>query len=67
MTVVSTASGLLAMLQEEHPTLKLHALKNLNVLVDNFWPEISTNISAIEALYEDETFHERHLAALVAS
>ncbi|KAG0583531.1 hypothetical protein KC19_3G144500 [Ceratodon purpureus] len=67
MTVVSTATGLLAMLQEDHPTLKLHALKNLNVLVDNFWPEISTNISAIESLYEDEAFHERHLAALVAS
>ena len=67
MTVVSTASGLLAMLQEDHPTLKLHALKNLNVLVDHFWPEISTNISAIESLYEDETFHERQLAALVAS
>ncbi|XP_024382538.1 26S proteasome non-ATPase regulatory subunit 1 homolog A [Physcomitrium patens] len=67
MTVVSTASGLLAMLQESHPTLKLHALKNLNVLVDNFWPEISTNISAIESLYEDDTFYERQLAALVAS
>ena len=67
MTVVSTASGLLAMLQEQHPALKLHALKNLNVLVDHFWPEISTNISAIESLYEDDTFHERQLAALVAS
>lgn len=67
MTVVSTASGLLAMLQEQHPVLKLHALTNLNVLVDNFWPEISTNISAIESLYEDEQFHERQLAALVAS
>lgn len=67
MTVVSTASGLLAMLQEQHPVLKLHALNNLNVLVDHFWPEISTNISAIESLYEDEQFHQRQLAALVAS
>ena len=67
MTVVSTASGLLAMLQEQHPVLKLHALNNLNILVDNFWPEISTNISAIESLYEDEKFQQRQLAALVAS
>lgn len=47
MTVVTTATGLLAMLQEPHPTLKLHALKNLNVLVDKFWPEVSTKVSAI--------------------
>ncbi|KAL2620791.1 hypothetical protein R1flu_000996 [Riccia fluitans] len=67
MTVVSTASGLLAMLQEHHPALKLHALNNLNAFVDHFWPEVSTNISAIESLYEDETFDQRQLAALVAS
>ncbi|CAM6098679.1 unnamed protein product [Calypogeia fissa] len=67
MTVVSTASGLLAMLREQHPVLKLHALNNLNIFVDQFWPEVSTNISAIESLYEDETFDQRQLAALVAS
>ncbi|KAG6541940.1 hypothetical protein Mapa_016665 [Marchantia paleacea] len=67
MTVVSTASGLLAMLREQHPVLKLHALNNLNAFVDHFWPEVSTNISAIESLYEDETFDQRQLAALVAS
>ena len=55
------------MLQEHHPVLKLHALNNLNILVDNFWPEISTNISAIESLYEDEKFQQRQLAALGAS
>ena len=47
--------------------VEITCAQNLNVLVDNLWPEISTNISAIEALYEDETFYERHLAALVAS
>jgi 26S proteasome regulatory subunit N2 len=47
MTVVSTASGLLAMLREQHPVLKLHALNNLNIFVDQFWPEVSTNISAM--------------------
>eukprot|EP00252_Welwitschia_mirabilis_P004380 TRINITY_DN1472_c0_g1_i3.p1 TRINITY_DN1472_c0_g1~~TRINITY_DN1472_c0_g1_i3.p1 ORF type:complete len:1033 (-),score=243.32 TRINITY_DN1472_c0_g1_i3:148-3138(-) len=67
MCCVISASGLLAMLNEEHPMLKLHALKNLNVLVDNFWPEISSSVSLLESLYEDENFHQRELAALVAS
>lgn len=65
--VLSTASGLLAMLKEQHPILKLHALNNLNACVDNFWPEISVNIKQIEVLYEDEHFEHRNLAALVVS
>ncbi|XP_015887493.2 26S proteasome non-ATPase regulatory subunit 1 homolog A [Ziziphus jujuba] len=68
-TMVSSAGGLLAMLNESHPLLKLHALSNLNNLVDIFWPEISTSVPVIESLYEDEEFdqHQRQLAALVAS
>lgn len=64
---VSTAKGLLNMLKEKHPILKLHALNNLNIIMDQFWPEISTNIAQIEELYEDDNFEHRHLAALVAS
>ncbi|KAF4355317.1 26S proteasome non-ATPase regulatory subunit 1 homolog A [Cannabis sativa] len=68
-TTVSSAGGLLAMLNESHPLLKLHALSNLNNLVDNFWPEISTSVPIIESLYEDEEFdqHQRQLAALLVS
>ncbi|KAM3708511.1 hypothetical protein ACJW31_02G102100 [Castanea mollissima] len=68
-TMVSSAGGLLAMLNETHPSLKLHALSNLNNLVDNFWPEISTSVPIIESLYEDEEFdqHQRQLAALLVS
>ncbi|KAG6593786.1 26S proteasome non-ATPase regulatory subunit 1-like A, partial [Cucurbita argyrosperma subsp. sororia] len=68
-TLVSSAGGLLAMLNETHPSLKLHALSNLNNLVDNFWPEISTSVPIIESLYEDEEFdqHQRQLAALLVS
>uniref|UniRef100_J3MRB5 26S proteasome non-ATPase regulatory subunit 1 homolog n=1 Tax=Oryza brachyantha TaxID=4533 RepID=J3MRB5_ORYBR len=64
---VSSASGLLAMLQEPAAELKLHALANLNSLVHVFWPEISTSVPAIESLYEDEEFDQRQLAALVVS
>eukprot|EP00897_Mesotaenium_endlicherianum_P008985 jgi/Mesen1/8114/ME000435S07282 len=67
MTVVTSASGLLAMLDEEQDALKVHALKNLNLMVDQFWAEISANISTIESLHEDEGFAQRDLAALLAS
>ncbi|XP_042483203.1 26S proteasome non-ATPase regulatory subunit 1 homolog A-like [Macadamia integrifolia] len=66
-TMVSSASGLLAMLNEPHPLLKLHALSNLNTFVDYFWPEISTSVPIIESLYEDEEFTQRPLAALLVS
>lgn len=67
--MVSSAGGLLAMLNESHPSLKLHALSNLNSFVDQFWPEISTSVPIIESLYEDEEFdqHQRQLAALLVS
>ncbi|KAF5942028.1 hypothetical protein HYC85_019670 [Camellia sinensis] len=66
-TMVSSAGGLLAMLNESHPLLKLHALSNLNAFVDSFWPEISTSVPIIESLYEDEEFDQRQLAALLVS
>ncbi|GMJ01827.1 hypothetical protein like AT2G32730 [Hibiscus trionum] len=68
-TMVSSAGGLLAMLNESNPQLKLHALSNLIGFVDQFWPEISTSVPIIESLYEDEEFgqHQRQLAALLVS
>ncbi|XP_013636210.1 PREDICTED: 26S proteasome non-ATPase regulatory subunit 1 homolog A-like isoform X2 [Brassica oleracea var. oleracea] len=67
--MVSSAGGLLAMLNEPQPSLKHHALSHLNNLVDRFWPEISTSVPIIESLYEDEEFdmHQRQLAALLVS
>ncbi|XP_042064909.1 26S proteasome non-ATPase regulatory subunit 1 homolog A-like [Salvia splendens] len=66
-TTVSCAGGLLAMLNESHPALKIHALTHLNTFVNYFWPEISTSVPIIESLYEDEEFEQRHLAALLVS
>ena len=42
-------------------------MQQLNSLVDEFWAEISDSIAKIEILYEDSTFTQRELAALVAS
>ncbi|KAK6265995.1 hypothetical protein QUC31_016832 [Theobroma cacao] len=68
-TMVSSAGGLLARLNESHPQLKFHALSNLISFVDQFWPEISTSVPIIESLYEDEDFgqDQRQLAALLVS
>ncbi|KAL8162880.1 hypothetical protein V2J09_014369 [Rumex salicifolius] len=66
-TMLTSAGALLAMLTENHPALKLHALSNLDAFVHYLWPEISTSIPLIESLYEDEEFPQRKLAALVAS
>jgi 26S proteasome regulatory subunit N2 len=44
VATVSSASGLLAMLQEPAAELKLHALASLNSVVHLFWPEISTSV-----------------------
>lgn len=49
--MVSSAGGLLAMLNESHPSLKLHALSNLNSFVDQFWPEISTSVPVMYSLF----------------
>ncbi|PWA34540.1 26S proteasome regulatory complex, non-ATPase subcomplex, Rpn2/Psmd1 subunit [Artemisia annua] len=64
---LTSAMGILAMLNEPQPILKNHALWNLNNLVERFWPEISTRLPIIERLYEDENFDNRQFAALLVS
>lgn len=66
---VSSASGLLSLLDEDDESLKLYALQSLNRIVHEFWFQIASQqaIASVEAFYEDETFSHRDLAALVAS
>ncbi|CDK25608.1 unnamed protein product [Kuraishia capsulata CBS 1993] len=64
---LTSAAPYLALLSEEDPELKSYALSSLNGVVDQLWAEIANNITEIEALYEDEKFSHRALAALVAS
>jgi hypothetical protein len=63
----TSAAGVLALLEEEDDTLKFHALQQLDRTVDDFWFQIAASIAHIEALYEDEDFPHRELAALLAS
>ncbi|CAO2817003.1 unnamed protein product [Amaranthus hypochondriacus] len=62
-TVVSSGKAMLAMLTENDPSLKLHALSNLNTHAEFLWPEISTSIPLLESLYEEGELS----AALVVS
>ncbi|KAK7416809.1 proteasome regulatory particle base subunit [Neonectria punicea] len=60
-----SATGVLAFLADEEPELKVFALQTLNDDIDTVWTEVAAALSDIEALYEDESFPERQLAALV--
>lgn len=64
---ITSAAHVLSLLEEEDESLKLYALQQLDRSVHDFWFQISSSIAAIEALYEDEEFSHRELAALVAS
>lgn len=62
-----SAAGLVGFLSEPDHALQVFALEKLNAEIDNIWTEVSGSIGQIEALYEDESFPNRELAALVAA
>ncbi|XP_041353405.1 26S proteasome non-ATPase regulatory subunit 1-like [Gigantopelta aegis] len=64
---ITSAGGVLSLLDEPEPQLKVFALDKLNKIVNVFWAEISESIDKIEVLYEDPNFKHRQMAALVAS
>lgn len=64
---ITSAGGVISMLDEPDIQLKAYALEKLNVLVDDFWAEIADTVEKIEMMYEDEKFSQREIAALVAS
>ncbi|XP_067157854.1 26S proteasome non-ATPase regulatory subunit 1 isoform X2 [Apteryx mantelli] len=65
--MITSAAGIISLLDEEEPQLKEFALHKLNAVVNDFWAEISESVDKIEVLYEDEGFRSRQFAALVAS
>ncbi|GAP84444.2 putative 26S proteasome regulatory subunit N2 [Rosellinia necatrix] len=67
MPELVTATGVLALLADEEVELKVFALQTLNDDIDTVWFEVAPAVTDIEALYEDESFPERKLAALVLS
>ncbi|ANQ10076.1 26S proteasome subunit [Plasmodium coatneyi] len=65
--IVTSASGVIALLNEEEASLKIFGLEKLNAIVDVYWPELADYIFKIEELCEDQNFVGRELANLVAS
>ncbi|KAL1616495.1 proteasome regulatory particle base subunit [Diplodia seriata] len=64
---LTSAAGLVGFLTEPDNDLRSFALHRLNEDIDLLWPEVAGSVGQIEALYEDESFPERELAALVAA
>ena len=63
---ITSAAGVLARLEEGDAELSIECLPQLNdVGVDTMWAEIADSIELVEALYEDEAFAGREVAALV--
>ncbi|PLB38683.1 proteasome regulatory particle base subunit RPN2 [Aspergillus candidus] len=67
MVGLASAAGLVGFLSEPDPELQVFALKTLDSQIDLLWTEVVDAVPQIEALYEDESFSERGLAALVAA
>ena len=45
------SAGIISLLEEPMPELKVFALKKLDMIVDEFWPEISEAIEKMYVLY----------------
>ena len=67
--LLTSAGGIISLLEETEPELQIYALKRLNddTIIRQFWAEIADVLEQIEILHEDATFKARNLAALVAS
>ncbi|XP_063715844.1 26S proteasome non-ATPase regulatory subunit 1-like [Symsagittifera roscoffensis] len=64
---LSSAEGIISLLDDHEADVRVFALKRLDDLSNIFWVEIADSIEKIERIYDDESFPERQLAALVAS
>ena len=67
MVGLTSAAGVVGFLSEPDPELQIFALRKLDEEIDSLWTEVAGAVGDIEALYEDESFPERELAALVAA
>ena len=64
---LTSATGILALLDHDNNTIREEALKLLYPIVDIFWAEIAQKVDVIEALSEEDKFGDCALAAAVAS
>jgi len=55
------------MLEESDPQIKVYALKKLNLVIDQAWPEAASYLSLLESLSSDKGFSETNLASFVTA
>lgn len=67
MAAITSAAPYLALLNESDIELKTFALESLNANVDDLWSEIANKISDLEELFEDDSFSNKDLVALLIS
>ncbi|KAL8765802.1 MAG: hypothetical protein Q9194_006460 [Teloschistes cf. exilis] len=67
MPGLTSAAGVVSFLVEPEPELQVFALKVLNEQIDSLWTELVESIGDVEALYENPSFPDRELAALVVA
>jgi 26S proteasome regulatory subunit N2 len=66
--MLNTATGYLALLQEQDLDIKSIALDKINILVDDYWAEIADYIQDIEELYRSNLLPDKkNLIALIIS
>jgi 26S proteasome regulatory subunit N2 len=66
--MLNTATTYLALLQEEDTDIKSIALDKLDILVDEYWAEISDYISELEGLYKRKEIPDKQeLLSLILS
>jgi len=67
--MLTSAAGIISLLNEPNHNVKSFALTKLNSVVNEFWPEIADAVNSIEELSENNEFPQesRNLASLVAS
>ncbi|GFE54484.1 26S proteasome regulatory protein [Babesia ovis] len=64
---ISSADSVIALLSERDDASRELGLRQLDVLVDKFWPEIADSLELIHHLHNDTKFHAQDFAALVLS
>ena len=67
MVAPSGAGGLLALLEEQEPSLQAAAVRGLLKVVDTQWAEVSAHVSRVEAFAEDAGHPQQAAAALLAA
>lgn len=49
--IILFSAGIISLLEEPMPELKVFALRKLDMIVDEFWPEISEAIEKMYVIY----------------